>query len=237
MKVVMSNKAIITSIATLLLAVSSMASEQQPPSSSVKSFLMVPITEPTDYQIRSFNYTPPASYQRRTLNQIIKKIDPKLGDQLQKHIAAKLANADLMEISGADIRVDPENPGKIDYKSIKQNTDLIVHVYLDGLGVISTSTSSGATPYQNENSNFVPFVFVSYCIVAPQRGSGCQLENSGVYGNRTIQDTKLEYRSSPSERWSSFADIEASPQSVIDSIANGSLKLGSDIADEIIGLK
>ncbi|RIX48217.1 MAG: hypothetical protein D3M94_04810 [Rhodocyclales bacterium GT-UBC] len=233
----MFNKAIIAGITTLFVVASSLAAEQQALPAGAKSFLMIPVTEPTDYQIRNFNYTPPASYQRRTLNQIIKKIDPKLGDQLQKHIAAKLANAGLTEISGADIRVNPDNPGKIDYKSIKQNADVIIHVYLDGLGVISTSTSIGATQYQNEYSNYVPFVFVSYCILVPQRGSGCQLESSGVYGNRTAQDAKLEYRSNPREIWGSFADIEASPQSVIDAIANGAIKLGDDIVDEIVGLK
>lgn len=202
-----------------------------------KTFAIVPIIEPSQIELRSSNYTPPPSQQKKFVKNVVGKSAEGIGSKLQDSVAQKLKRAGLTQVSSDGIQTNAKSPRKVDYGSIQQSPDVIVHLYFDGIGVISTDTAIGTTLIQADPINFVPFVFVSYCLVVPKNGNKCHIENTGVYGNRTAHTAPLEYKSAPDEIWQSFADIETRPNSVADSLINGALRLGGDIADIVINMK
>lgn len=212
-----------------LFAAADITSTEQP-----KSFIILPITEPVEINVRHYNFAFTSSGQRKALNDAIRKVNLTVGSDLENLVSKNLVTAGFQRVKDNSIRVDPVDPRNVNYKAIKQPVDAIVHLYLDGVGLISSNSVTGSTPFQSEYANFVPYVFVSYCVIFRAKGDTCHIEGSGVYGNRTAADAHLEYRSAPQDVWFALSDAEAEPQRVANAIRTGALQLGMEITGDIV---
>lgn len=202
------------------------AAEQIKGQGSIKTFTMLPVGEPSEYKMRNRNLLiggivggiRDMSLSSK-LTEAIKLENPELGEHIKKSVADQLKRSGLSEIPMPEgISTD-----KINYATIKTDADAIVHIYYEGAGLFSGTLST----------NYEPYLYASYCVVARKISNDCIIENSGVYGDGSKKNAPGTYVAPENERWPNSEAVEGGIKDVIASFKNGATKIATGFASDI----
>ncbi|MBU3697779.1 SHOCT domain-containing protein [Dechloromonas sp.] len=151
------------------------------------------------------------------------KLEPKLNEYLRREISGALLANGWEELNPPAYGFNSRNLWKVDYQSLQTQSDVIIHAYVDYIGVASSSYS---LQYQ-------PVLYVNYCLVYLPNARNCKIENTIIFGDGTKKDGELTYFAPDVYRWDSADQVFASQREIIDSYKYGLKRIANDIANQV----
>jgi hypothetical protein len=133
---------------------------QPPPKPMVKRIAIIPATNPQAYTL--YNAAPPVGYpfqfwvnkadsanKEQVLNQRLQRQPLDLAKDFTDEVAEGLRSHGLQVVILQDLQRKAGEPDTVDYDKIKADTDVILHIWIQEVGLYSSHTSANYIPRFN----------------------------------------------------------------------------------------
>lgn len=230
-------------LAVALLAVASggvtaqsSQNSQEVTASTPQTFMVLPTPEPTRFDMRNVSplIIPFAGLLASGISYIHNKTNTdaaaeRLSFEGFGGVAVQEAKRQLLaqgfqEVDNVGLKIDLNDPGAFDYQEIKQDVDVIVHMYFEKIGLYSSLTSSAYEPYAN----------LRYCLVTRKSKPDCATDSRASYGYNLKQDYPEDLMYNTIGRWQNLDDVKNRSDELLESYRYGIKRMASGIASEAI---
>lgn len=130
----------------------------------VKRIAIIPATNPQTYTL--YNATPPVGYpfqfwvnkadsanKEQVLNQRLQRQPLDLAKDFTDEVAEGLRSRGLQVVILQDLQRKPGEPDNVDYDKITTDADVILHLWIQEVGLYSSHTSANYIPRFNASGN------------------------------------------------------------------------------------
>lgn len=213
-------------------------SEKAPEAAEKKrqTFMVLPTPEPTRFDMRNvspllipFSGLLPMGisylYNKSNTDAVAERLSVDgFGGIAVKEVQRLLLAQGFHDVGNDGLKIDLNDPGAFDYQEIKQDVDVIVHMYFEKFGLYSSLTSS----------TYEPYAYLRYCLVTRKSKPDCATKGTASYGYNLKQDYPEDLMYNTIGRWQNVDDVKNRSAELLDSYRYGVAKMASGIASEAI---
>lgn len=157
------------------------------------------------------------------LSDVLVRANLRLNEELGAKVAEGLKNSGI-SVATISVPINPVKPWDTKYSQIASESDAVLHVYLEKVGIQS----------RPESSTYRPFAHVVYCLYVPSKGDGCAYSDRAYYGEGYKVEDYLVYPANDAYQWADSDDAMRRVDNIAESLHGAIAKMAPGIAAAIM---